>query len=119
MDGRRLALRSTRMNQRTLLLELLLSGFFAVACIRASVPADSGDEAFVARLLRFPGRIERLRRSRWQWFAMVSLMIVLRLQQQLPLVLELTAALQFLLFLALPTRTVARAADARGHAAGV
>ena len=107
------------MNQRTLLLELLLSGFFAVACIRASVPADSGDEAFVARLLRFPGRIERLRRSRWQWFAMVSLMVVLRLQQQLPPILELMAAFQFLLFLALPTRATRDGADARGHATGV
>jgi hypothetical protein len=68
-------------------------------------------------LLRFPGRIERLRRSRWQWFAMVSLMIVLRLQQQLPLVLELMAALQLLLFLALPTRTAARGAREKGTAA--
>ena len=90
------------MSERTVLLELLLSGFFAVACIRASEPASPA--TFLTNLLRFPGRIERLRRSRWQWFAMVSLMIVLRLQQQLPLVLEVMAALQFLLFLALPAR---------------
>ena len=108
-----------RMDQRTVLLELLLSGFFAVACIRASVPIHSGDGAFLTNLLRFPGRIERLRRSRWQWFAMVSLMVVLRLQQQLPPVLELMAAFQFLLFLALPTRTTRPGADARGHATGV
>jgi hypothetical protein len=109
------------MNERTILLELLLSGFFAVACIRASVPAGPATPAtFLTNLLRFPGRIERLRRSRWQWFAMVSLMIVLRLQQQLPLVLELMAALQFLLFLALPTRTTGRGgAEGRGNAAAV
>jgi len=108
------------MNERTVLLELLLSGFFAVACIRASVSAGPASPAtFLTNLLRFPGRIERLRRSRWQWFAMVSLMIVLRLQQQLPLVLELMAALQFLLFLALPTRTAARGAEGRGDAAAV
>jgi hypothetical protein len=107
------------MNERTLLIELLLSGFFAVACIRASVPASSGEGTFVTNLLRFPGRIERLRRSRWQWFAMVSLMIVLNLQQQLPVVLELMAALQFLLFLALPTRTALRDGAAKGHAAGL
>jgi len=47
----------------------------------------------------------------------VSLMIVLRLQQQLPLVLELMAALQFLLFLALPTSAAARRAEGRGNAA--
>jgi hypothetical protein len=105
------------MNERTILLELLLSGFFAVACIRASVPA--GPATFLTNLLRFPGRIERLRRSRWQWFAMVSLMIVLRLQQQLPLALELMAALQFLLFLVLPTRTTARGAEGKGDAAAV
>jgi len=107
------------MNERTILLELLLSGFFAVACIRASVPAGPAPATFLTNLLRFPGRIERLRRSRWQWFAMVSLMIVLRLQQQLPLVLELMAALQFLLFLALPTRTTARGAEGGGNATAV
>ncbi len=107
------------MNERTVLLELLLSGFFAVACIRASAPIHSGDSSFLANLLRFPGRIERLRRSRWQWFAMVALMVVLRLQQQLPPILELMAAFQFLLFLALPTRTTRGGADARGHATGV
>jgi hypothetical protein len=96
------------MNGYTVLLALMLSGFFAVACMRASSPqAGQGGAGVVEStkdLLRFPGRLERLRRSRWQWFAMVALMVVLRLQQQLPLVLELMAALQFLLFLAVPTR---------------
>jgi hypothetical protein len=50
---------------------------------------------------------------------MVSLMIVLRLQQQLPLALELMAALQFLLFLALPTKTTPRGAEGGGNAAAV
>ena len=86
------------MNTRTLLIELLLSGFFAVACLRASAPGS------LKNLFRFPGRIERLRRSRWQWFAMVSLMIVLRLQHQLPLALEPIAVLLFVLFLAIPAR---------------
>jgi len=105
------------MDERMALLALLLSGFFAVACVRASVPVTPGSRVSLVNLLSFPGRIERLRRSRWQWFAMVSLMIVLRLQQQLPLVLELMAALQFLLFLALPTRTAGRGARGRGDAA--
>jgi len=104
------------MNGRTALLGLLLSGFFAVACMRASLPVSPGSAASSANLFRFPGRIERLRRSRWQWFAMVSLMIVLRLQQQLPLVLELVAALQFLLFLALPASAAAHRAEAKGSA---
>jgi hypothetical protein len=103
------------MNGRTALLGLLLSGFFAVACIRASMPIGRGEGPWSMSLFRFPGRIERLRRSRWQWFAMVSLMIVLRLQQQLPLVLELMAALQLLLFLALPASAAARP-EGRGNA---
>ena len=105
------------MNERVALLGFLLSGFFAVACIRASVPASPGSGTFLMNLLRFPGRLERLRRSRWQWFAMVSFMIVLRLQQQLPLVLELMAAVQFLLFLALPTRAATPGAERRSNAA--
>jgi hypothetical protein len=96
------------MNGRTALLGLLLSGFFAVSCIRASLPVGPGDGPWSMSLFRFPGRIERLRRSRWQWFAMVSLMVVLRLQLQLPLVLELMAAIQFLVFLALPASAAAR-----------
>jgi hypothetical protein len=103
------------MNERTVLIGLLLSGFFGVACIRASVPASPAP--FWMNLLRFPGRIERFRRSRWQWFAMVSLMIVLRLQQQLPLALEVMAALQLLLFLAIPARTAAPGGEGRGKAA--
>jgi hypothetical protein len=105
------------MNERTALLGLLLSGFFAVACIRASVPVSPASGTFWTNLLRFPGRIERLRRSRWQWFAMVSFMIVLRLQQQLPLVLELMAAFQFLLFLVLPTRAATNGSERRSNAA--
>jgi hypothetical protein len=105
------------MNVQLAVLGLLLSGFFAIACIRASVPVSPGSGASLRNLLRFPGRIERLRRSRWQWFAMVSFMIVLRLQQQLPLVLELMAALQFLVFLALPASGDASRAEGRGNTA--
>ena len=108
---------SVVMNERTALLGLLLSGFFAVACLRASVPVSPASGTFWTNLLRFPGRIERLRRSRWQWFAMVSFMIVLRLQQQLPLVLELMAAFQFLLFLVLPTRAATNGSERRSNAA--
>ncbi len=107
------------MNARTVLLEWLLSGFFAVACVRASVAAKSGETNFFAGLLRFPGRIERVRRSRWQWAAMATLMIVSRLQQRLPIALEWMALLQFLLFLVVPTRSSPRDGAGRDHAAAV
>jgi hypothetical protein len=92
------------MNLPMMLVEAILAGFFAVACIRACVPAAPDDKLRFSNLLRFPGRIERLCRSRWQWFSMVALLLVVRLQAGLPLVLEVIVAVEFLIFLALPTR---------------
>ena len=59
----------------------------------------------------FPGRLERLQRTRWQWFSMVALLLVLRLQAGLPLVLEVIVAVEFVIFMALPAR--AKTTDAR------
>jgi hypothetical protein len=98
------------MNERTVLLELLIAGFFAIACLRACAP--KGKLRFGA-LRRFPGRFERLRRSRWQWFSMVLLLLVLRLQHELPLILEGMVMAQLVLFLALPART--ETAGGGGH----
>ena len=100
------------MNAQTALVATMLSGFFAVACIRAARPASAASGGSWTSLLRFPGRIERLRRSRWQWFAMVSFMLVLRMQGQLSLTLELMAALQLLLFMLLPARSKEERGDA-------
>ena len=94
------------MDQRTLMLvELLLGGFFAVACIRASVPAAMNGKLRLGDLLRFPNRLERLRRSRWQWFSMVAVLLAVRLQTGVPTILEAIVAVQFVIFFALPTRT--------------
>src|SRR5712675_2556165 len=97
------------MNVATMLLlaEVILAGFFAVACIRACVPASPDGKLAFSDLFRFPGRLARLRRSRWQWFSMVALLLVIRLQVGLPLVLEAIVAVEFLIFLALPTRAEA------------
>jgi hypothetical protein len=92
------------MNGKTLLIELLLAGFFAVACLKARVPAAPDVPPGLGDLFRMPSRLERLRRSRWQWFAMVGFMLVLRLQEQLPLIIEVMVVLEFALFLALPVR---------------
>jgi hypothetical protein len=94
-----------KVNRETILVELILAGFFAVACIRTCIPSDAGDKLGFASFFRFPGRIERLRRSRWQWFSMVALLLVIRLQMGAPLILEVMVALQFLIFFALPTST--------------
>lgn len=91
------------MSTKALLLELLVSGFFAVACFKAR-KIDIGKTALAPRdMLRLTDRLERLRLSRWQWFSMVLLLVIVRLQTGVPMVVELTAALQFIVFLALPT----------------
>ncbi len=91
------------MNWPMMMVEAILAGFFAVACLRACVPSNPDGKLHFTDLLRFPGRLERLRRTRWQWFSMVALLLVIRLQAGLPLVLEVIVAMEFLVFLALPT----------------
>src|SRR5271169_2388348 len=105
------------MNWPLMLVETILAGFFAVACLRACVPANPNGKLRFSDLLRFPGRLERLKRSRWQWFSMVALLLVLRLQAGLPLVLELIVLVEFLVFMALPVRAKASDARRRGNAA--
>jgi hypothetical protein len=92
------------MSGKTILIELLLAGFFAVACLKARVPAAPDLPPTLGDLFRMPSRLERLRRSRWQWFALVGFMLVLRLQEQLPLAIEVMVLLEFALFVALPVR---------------
>lgn len=91
------------MSIQALLAEILLSGFFAVACLRARAESPSLRGLAPGRLFALTGRLERLRKSRWQWFAMVLLMFVMRKEVGAPLVAELTVAAQFIVFLALPT----------------
>lgn len=94
------------MNQEIMVLvELLLGGFFAVACVRASVPSAVNGKLSLGDLLRFPTRLERLRRTRWQWFSMVAVLLAVRLQTGVPTILEAIVVVQFVIFFALPTRT--------------
>ena len=50
------------MNLPMMAVEMILAGFFAVACIRACVPNAPNGKLQWSDFLRFPGRIERLRR---------------------------------------------------------
>ena len=91
------------MSAQQLLIELLISGFFAIACLRARAESPS-KIAFAPRsLFALTDRLERIKRSRWQWFAMVLLLVVVRMQVGKPLVAEITALAMFALFLAMPT----------------
>ena len=90
------------MNEKALFLELLVSGFFAIACFKARA-FEPGEIAMRPRdLLRLTDRVERMSRSRWQWFAMAGILILVRLQTGVPMVVELTAFMQLIVFLALP-----------------
>ncbi len=91
------------MSTLALLAEILLSGFFAVACLRARSESPSLRGLAPGRLFVLTGRLERLRQSRWQWFCMVLLLILMRMQVGAPLLAELTVAAQFIVFLALPS----------------
>ncbi len=96
------------MNTEGIFLELLVSGFFAIACFKARA-ADPGQIALRPRdLFCLTDRVERLSRSRWQWFAMVGILILVRMQAGVPLAVELTAAVQFVIFLALPVARQSR-----------
>lgn len=101
------------MDGKTALFELLMAGFFAVACVRAHGPVSQAHRMKFGDFFRLYDRVERLRRTRWQWFSMVGLMLIIRLQQPVPLGLEIMVAAQFLLFLALPVRADARSGVAR------
>ena len=88
---------------QAMLLELLVSGFFAIACFKARAAREPGALAMSPRdFLRLTDRLDRLSRTRYQWVAMVAILILVRMQVGVPLAVELTAAAQFILFLALP-----------------
>jgi hypothetical protein len=91
------------MGTQALLVELLLSAFFAVACFKARGEAPSVSGLAPQRLFVLTDRLERLKRSRWQWATMVGFLVLFRLQVGVPVVAELTALAQFIVFLALPS----------------
>jgi hypothetical protein len=101
------------MDARTALFELLMAGFFAVACLRAHGPFAGDGRFTIGKFFRLPDRLERLRRTRWQWASMVAILLVVRLQQPIPLALEIMIAAQFLLFMALPARAEAKSGAKR------
>ena len=96
------------MQQMMILVELLLAGFFAVSCITAHGPFPPDQKITLSNIFHLPGRWERLRRSRWQWFSMVLIMLVFRLQHQLPPAVEIMVALLFVIFLVLPVSALVR-----------
>ena len=91
------------MGTQALLVEFLLSAFFAIACFRARSGTSDVRGLAPKRLLVLKDRIERLRVSRWQWCSMVVLLLLVRAQRGAPTAAELTVLAQFIIFLALPS----------------
>jgi hypothetical protein len=91
------------MKTQVLLMEFLISAFFALACFRSRCETPSAKGLAPKRLFVLVSRLERLQRARWQWSAIVLLLVLARLQLGVPLVMELTALVEFIVFLALPT----------------
>ena len=89
---------------QAMLVEFLLSAFFAVACFRARAESPTVHGLAPQRLFVLTDRVERLRRTRWQWFSMVLLLVLVRMQLGAPMVAEITALAQFIVFLALPSQ---------------
>ena len=83
-------------------LEILLASFFGMVCFVAPTRMRP-------RILSLSARIDRLRRSRWQLLAIIAVMLVLRIQHELPPAIELTVALMFLVLLAFPVRQLVKA----------
>ena len=104
------------MSTKALLLELLISGFFAIGCFKARA-TNLGSAAVTRRnFFRLKDRLERLSITRWQWFSLVLVVMAVRLQSGVPLMVELTAAAQFVIFLALPVQKEPRKSEAAGIA---
>ena len=95
------------MGTPALYVEILLSAFFAIACFRARAESSGLQGMTPSRLFVLTDRLERLRRTRWQWCAIVLLLVVVRLQVGSPMVAEVTALAQFIVFLALPSQKIA------------
>jgi len=96
--------------------EILLAGSCGVVCLltRSPLRVSHARAGFLAGV----GRLERLRRSRWQWFSMVLLMLILRVQHLLPPSVEVMVASQFLIFLVAPVRALARSRGTQGFQPG-
>lgn len=89
-------------------LEVLIAGFFGIACFWApTVNSDASNRLF-AWVAHISLRLDSLRRERWQWLTVIATMLGLRIQHQLPPIIELMVGLTFLILLAFPLRQIIR-----------
>lgn len=89
-------------------LEVLIAGFFGVACFWAPTVNSAASNRLFAWVAHISLRLDSLRRERWQWLTVIGTMLGLRLQHQLPPLIELMVGLTFLILLAFPLRQMIR-----------
>jgi hypothetical protein len=99
------------MNLQALMFELMLAGFFAIACFRAR--ANRSEQVQLKDLFRLKNRVDRVMDTKWQWCSMVLLLLIVRRQIGVPIVAELTVISQLVVFLMLPSAPAVQAATVR------
>lgn len=86
------------------LVEVLIAGFFGIACFWAPSVNSAAKNRLFASVAQLLSWLDSLRRERWQWLTVIGTMLGLRLQHQLPPVIELMVGVTFLILLAFPLR---------------
>lgn len=89
-------------------LELLVAGFFGIACFWAPTVKGPATNSLFAWVAHLSLRLDSLRQERWQWLTVIGTMLGLRIQHQLPPIIELMVGLTFLILLAFPLRQMIR-----------
>ena len=89
--------------------EVFIAGSFCVASFWAPSVNSAASKSLFAWIAQLSLRLDSLRRERWQWLTVVGTMLGLRLQHQLPPVIEVMVGLTFLILLAFPLRQIIRA----------
>lgn len=86
----------------------LPASLFAPGYIRAHAGSDPRPKTLRLDFFSKSGRLKRLRRSRWQWLTIVAIILVLRVQHQLPPAVEIMVGMMFLIFLVAPVKALVR-----------
>ncbi|HKR85280.1 MAG TPA: hypothetical protein VJS37_14070 [Terriglobales bacterium] len=84
------------------------ASFFAPGYIRAHAGSEPRPKTPRLDFFRKSGRLKRLRRSRWQWLTIVAIILVLRVQHQLPPAVEIMVGMMLLIFLVAPVKGLVR-----------
>jgi len=89
-------------------LEVLVAGFFGIACFWGPTIDNAAGNRLFGWMAELSTRLDLVRRSRWQWLTVITTMLGLRMQHQLPPLIEFMVGLTFLILLAFPVLQMIR-----------